>query len=1237
MSQPLNLYASRILQESPLVIWPIDEKADYYNFIQENRRAATTSLGWSITGATSSKLEEQLGTEPFSESSTTRFVADSSDGLVVIESPVLTSFSALDKYLATYSVSSFLLFSQNVVSSVSIGVRYQDPFAGTTDIVKEFPVFVSGSWINIAETFDIPHDFTYDIKMVIKVKYDKDSPLTFYTNGLSFGQWSEECSATSLGTDISYLPSKIYGFPEGKKGIRIYGAGESDQDAFIVVDGNNKINSRSNGLPLVYGAQSASFIEQADSGLPSIIFPSNGFMMDYAKYTNLSVEFWAKINNTLQDPFRIFGPIGSNDGVYVEGPFIKLQVGNKIGTHSVLEWGRPMLIHIVLQQDSAQLLINGSKVIDIEVDKKNTNFSQRVIDGKSADWLGIYGSESIEPLEIDCVSIFPYSVSTEVAKKRFVYGQGVIVPDALNTAYSGKTVSFDYEFAQYSQNFSYPTKASWNKGRSQNLVVDADKIHLPQYAKPTMVLGQVTETQLMTALASHQNDLSGLFFSFKPDNSINPSGSYLSFDKINVGSKTTKGFYVSAKASSSNNGQTVFILRDNLSTSYLEAKILDNNVSYIFNSSGTQTTLFESPIVQGEILNIGLDFDKVASYFGGALRTFISNSSNISVHVGGSYGKQTFTGKIFSISFLNEDNLYEVRDAFSDIGFVWEYNNQVAEAIISGGTALDVVTQIADAGTNLYTQSFLDYLYDGGSPNGYAQVILAPYISAYTLKTFKDNDICTLDIASTGSWSDYIPLSYFSKPYKDQAGIVQNGVDSIQINVSYPAPDIFEKVETTGDVDEWTYAALKNKFALPTQKKYSDLDNHLYTGYVDYESLRINTEFYYRYNTDRSLVKTFIYFKTIDSAVASSPTYYTEKISAPKSRVVSPGEEWINTKYEVVNNTVVFMPPNVDVDKVALCFEVQFKVNGTEHNPIYINNLSFASQTFDKTAAKEIGTKFGTGVYPFEKDGFYYNYKGKNPITITKQSTPHLYLNKSNGISVIGDFDPRVQRGIYVPINKEKSSNYKVAAINSFLLYDYDFFPYSPQEIFSIQSNNEEIVFYVQAIHPEGTRGKIFAINKSTGQVENGISYFMNGKLVNKPVLTVKQWSCIGIVFASYINVSGHEGSIKITGPISFDNLSMYAANRLQQVQVTTERSWARVESPVIGDVDWLFWTPYIWNEVLIMSSRSFYGINPEDIYQLYTGTNRIIVDDGQKIRTRYYQYRLMNTASAVTSVVTPV
>lgn len=1241
--QPLNLYASRILQESPLVVWPIDEKADFYNFIQENKRSVISDQGWKITGGTSEFLTQKLGTEPFPESASTRIVANSTNGIIDIESPTLTSFSALSSYLATYTVSSFFMFASSSVTKVSIGIRYTDPATGVQDIVKTVPVFSYNAWVNISETFDIPHDYTYDIKVVFKIYYDQTLGLTMYTNGLSFAQWSEEFNVTSLGTDLTELSPDIYGIDSYTKAVRIYGAGEPNNDGFILVDKQNQIAARSFGIPLVFGAESSSYIEHRDDQTkPSIILPANDFLMESGKYKTQSLEFWAKIANNSPDKIRIVGPIGSTDGLYVEGPFIKLQIGNSYGSYAISEWGRPMLIHMVLQQDAFELLINGNKVISIPITKSLITLSPSHINGKSAEWIGFYGSESVEPFELDCVSIYTYAVTSEVAKKRFLYGQGVQVPTSLDTAYNGKTVSFDYEFSKYSQNFDYPTKASWTKGKKNNVVIDGTTIYLPKYTKPSIVLKNTSESTLMTKLASAQNDLSGLFFSLKPDSTVDSSDSYISFDSINQTQDPTVAVFASVKADSSNNGQTIMVIQDTLSLNNIRFYVNNGKVKATAYINNRVTDLYETEIISGETMSFGMNLDRISSYYGGDIRSFLSNKANLSLHVGGYKNQSTFTGKIFNVSFLTQYDFDNVSDAFDEIGFIWSLSSIGQDETVSGtywdeaGTQI-LATKISDAGTKLYSDNFINYLYDGGYPNGYANTILSTYLPAYRLIVRKDENICSLDIASSGVWSDNIPLSYFEKPYLDESGTTMNGVDYIQLNVSYPAPGIYEKVEKTTSTENWKYSTLADKFSNPVQKLYSDLDNHLYTGYIDYESLRTNTEFLYRYNTDGSLVKTYVYFKLVDDSISYNDPFYSNVVYAPKNRTITPGEEWINTKYEFVDNTVIYMPPNVDPSTIALCFDIKFDVNGVDHNPIFINKLSFASQTFNKTSAKPIGTKFGKDVYPFSKSGFYYNYKEKNPITVTKQSTPHLYLNKSNGISLVGDFDNINDRGVYIPINREKNSNYKVAAMNMFMMYEYDFFPYAPKEIFAINSNTSSIKFYIQSVHPEGRRAKIFAINQKTGQIENGISFFLNGKLVNSPVITIKQWFSLGVVFATYIDTSGHEGSIEIIGPMSFDNISYFAANRLQQVQITTDRTWSRVESPVLSDVDWMFWMPYIWQEVLVMSSRSFYGIDPGDIYKLYTGTNRLIVDDGEKIRTRYYQYRVMNGASLVNSAVTPV
>jgi hypothetical protein len=43
----------------------------------------------------------------------------------------------------------------------------------------------------------------------------------------------------------------------------------------------------------------------------------------------------------------------------------------------------------------------------------------------------------------------------------------------------------------------------------------------------------------------------------------------------------------------------------------------------------------------------------------------------------------------------------------------------------------------------------------------------------------------------------------------------------------------------------------------------------------------------------------------------------------------------------------------------------------------------------------------------------------------------------------------------------------------------------------------------------------------------------------------------------------------------------------------------------------WNFWNEnFIWGDVLVLSTSSAFGVDASNIYQTYTGTNKIIIDD---------------------------
>jgi hypothetical protein len=253
-------------------------------------------------------------------------------------------------------------------------------------------------------------------------------------------------------------------------------------------------------------------------------------------------------------------------------------------------------------------------------------------------------------------------------------------------------------------------------------------------------------------------------------------------------------------------------------------------------------------------------------------------------------------------------------------------------------------------------------------------------------------------------------------------------------------------------------------------------------------------------------------------------------------------------------------------------------------------------------------------MYPYKKSGIYYNYKGKNPYSIYKNSSPYLYMTRNSGIQLRGKQDPLINRGLFIPINENQLTQFdKIMAMQLALRFDEDYFPYAPTQIFEIEAKNSYIRFYIVANDQTGQRGKIYGVNALTGRIENGIAFYLNGNIVKDPVITIKQWAFLGISFSNLLDISGVMGSIKLNGPMLFNNISYYQSTNLQEVQRVSTRPWFKVKRSGPLTLDWDYWLPefFLWNGVLVQSSISYYGVDPEDIYKSYSGTNKIVVESG--------------------------
>lgn len=1195
MSNPSNLYAEKIFSEHPLVLWALDDQADYVSLITEAQR--DIGLLWQGTGGGSSPAQNPADS-PFPDSWTTVLygtVPEIDGEEVVAWSPDLKNFSDLDQDLGTISVGTYFYSNSVYVSSISIGIEYTD--TTSSQLVRKFETFsdpLYANWSLISATFDVPNEnanFRMFVKFSKLIGGASSDDYQILFNGLTAGQWSEEFNATSLGVAKQLIPSDIA--LSETYGLEAKAYGLSDRSGYYLVNKNSLV-ARNTTIPLVYGASGVTKLRPNQNSLPSLIIPGQGFLNEAGRYKDYTVEFWARINSDATTPVRIFGPISSTDGLYVEKGFLTLKIGDTFRSHFVGEWYRPMLIDIRVLKNSATLLVNGEQVISMNFVTKDLDLPSVLNQsGKSQDWLGFYSTENVTPIEIDCVAIYHYQVPITVAKRRWVYGQGVLSPEGINASYGGSSAFIDYPFADYTANYSYPDFAEWQQGTFDNLTTSQNSLQLPEYSLPEIFTNSKTLQNLYDDNLAIQSE-TNKFITLKPNDSWANQGAYINFPRFDILNDQVHAVYGVFKIAENTSVQTLFKIYNTTTGNFFIIKKNGANINYSLTFNGIQEQIYSvSSFSLNTLISVGIKFEDLINTFGGNVATFFGNLNGLKMYVGGDETiANTFFGKIYSIGVCSSLNLDTMLEHF-----------------------------------NL----------NGTAKVGDAQQLLT-HTASYTLLPTVAYSKFLLDIGAASYWEDYLPLSYFAQYVKNDVGNEYYDLDFLQFNIGYPAPSkLLEKELVT---ENWTYGNLYNEYLSPIQRPYSELDNFLYSGFNDYEDLAQKSNKYYEYDTADSDIKSYITFQYIKEGANKLQSSFTTIEKAKEGRVVDISEysQWPTTKFEIVDGTIIYPMKTVDFNDLAIVFSLEFSSRNTLTKPVSLRRLSFISQALNNNSFNPVGTRFGIDIFPYKKSGIYYDYKSKNPFSIYKGSTPYLYMTRDSGVEIRGEFSSTIDRGINVPINKQLADAYQVSAIQLWYRYDLDNFSITPTQFFEIKYKGNLIKFYTMAIDSAGKRARVYAINDNTGEAFNGLSYYINGNIVREPVLTTKEWSVIGIGFATTLDFNNFIGGINLNGPGVFNNISYYQANSLQQIQKQLTRPWADVKDDSGTDLYWQYWNEnFNWEGMLVLSSSSLYGVNPSDVYKTYIGTNKIIIDDGEGMTFLPDKIKIYQDSEWSSFTITPV
>lgn len=1170
-----NTYVEKVNSEHPLAVWMLNDVVDYVSFFTETNRQFENAAQWTLTNATASN-ETPPPDVPIRDTHVSRIVGNSpTTPTMEIEAETVSSvlLSTFNTDLKNFALGFHLFIDTPYATSISYGYTYVDSISGLPEEVLEtesINALESETWRFFAHTFEIPPVYATNIKIVIRITVTDDGLSEFLINGLTFGQWNEEFNKTSVGVNPVSLPSNIAVFDNAECMPALpYGA--SSLNAYYIAD-NNTLYATNYGLPLVYGSSNVTKITpyiKTSINYPSLIFPGYGFLNQRGKYNEYTVEMWIRINSDTIEAHRIFGPIASNDGLYIEGPYLTLVIGNKHQSHYVGEWFRPMLIHIKYIENNATVFVNGEEVISENFVESDLNFPEEFSNaGKNQDWLGIYAYPKTTPLQLDSFAIYSYSVPLEVAKRRFVWGQGVVPPETTNASLNATTAFNDYSFANYAVNYNYPDFASWRQAFFSNITTSSNYLQVADYDLPVLYTSDnTTDSTWLLDLQTLESAVEDKYYTFRPNSLWNTRSCYLYFSNFGILNDPVESFYGVFESDGTSSNEVLAKIVNTITNDYFTIKLNNLTLTYSINISGTNTTIATKTITANQKFTAGFNISNLSSQPINGINKFFSNEGSLRLYFGGD-GSSTFKGKMYRTGFDAAYNNRKINTLYDTVGI---FNN------------------------NLTTAN-----------------TLMSHTANYTYLVYEKYGIFFADIAVAGYWEDYMPLTYFARYVEDYEGNKSYEVDSIQINLDYPEPLEKDSIEVT---DEWNYGELNAEYADPVQLTYAELDNSFYTGWEDYEDMAQQSIKYYYYDTAGNPIRSYVSFQYITNGANKNLVDFTNFATARVKGTVDPAlivGDWEDTAYEVVDGTIIY-PPKIDkngnpvnINQLALVYHLDFATEGQEHHPVIFRDLQLASQVLEKTKFTEVGTRFGVPVYPYTKSSqLYFDYKAKNPISIYKGSTPYLYTSSHSGWKIKGTFNQFVDRGFTLPVNTQKGDSVKVSAVQMWIRFSDKSFPTGDVVIFSVDHKDDIYDFYV---HGDNTlqRGYIFGKSRTTGAILDNVSYYINGYPVDTPYIINADWAVLGIAFNGLIDFSQYSGRINLNGPLTYNNISYYLATNLELSQRVLERAWSQVD-----DQTWDFWeNNYNWDEVQTISTTNFYNIDPSAIYARYVGTNRIVVDD---------------------------
>ena len=121
-----------------------------------------------------------------------------------------------------------------------------------------------------------------------------------------------------------------------------------------------------------------------------------------------------------------------------------------------------------------------------------------------------------------------------------------------------------------------------------------------------------------------------------------------------------------------------------------------------------------------------------------------------------------------------------------------------------------------------------------------------------------------------------------------------------------------------------------NSYKTPVRKTYAQLQNIIFTGLQNYGDMLENSLKYYEYNTENESIRSYITFQYVAEGANALSSYFTKTVSPQEGSVIDVSDypSWQNTKFEIIDNTLVYPRKDIDFNELAVVYSIDFNVRG---------------------------------------------------------------------------------------------------------------------------------------------------------------------------------------------------------------------------------------------------------------------------------------------------------------------